>query len=95
MKEYIKTLFNGVLFGAVLMEMINAAVRSFINRGFTLGGEILLPALIFMTGYTGWKLAEAYFNGTRYKEIYHKGYTEGTKLHSYKIVIPVDDKNAS
>ena len=33
MKEYIKTLLSGVLLGAVLMEMINAAVRSFIKKG--------------------------------------------------------------
>nr|DAG37965.1 MAG TPA: hypothetical protein [Caudoviricetes sp.] len=92
MKEYIKTLLSGVLLGAVLMEMINAAVRSFIKKGFTLGGEILLPALVIMVGYTGWKLAESHFNGTRYKEIYHKGYTEGAKLHSYKIVIPIEEE---
>ena len=95
MKEYIKTICNGMLLGAVLMELINAVAISFMKKGFTVGGELLLPALILLVGYTGWKLAESYFNGTRYKEIYHKGYTEGLKMHSYKIIIPLEDNTNS
>lgn len=92
MKEYIKTICCGIIIGACLMQLANISVDGLIKRSFVMGGEVFLPVLIGMVGYMGWKLAESYFKSTRYKEIYHKGYTDGTNLNSHKIVIPVEEE---
>lgn len=93
MKEYIKAIFSGIITGACMMQFANMTVESLINKHFAVGGEILLPVLLLLVGYLGWKFAESYFNEYRYKKIYDKGYKEGTKLHNYKIVIPVNSEN--
>lgn len=93
MKEYIKTLICGVITGACLMQLINMAVQSWLDRPMVMGGEVFLPFLLGMVGYMGWKLAESYFNEVKYKEIYRKGFDDGTKIHSYRIVIPLDESD--
>lgn len=96
MKEYIKTLSIGILAGAVVMQLTNMAVQSWLDHPFAIGGEILLPALIGLIGYIGWLLAESYFKATKYKEIYRKGFNEGVKVNKYKIIIPIEEvKNES
>lgn len=90
MKEYIKAVCCGAVIGACLMQIANIAVEDLLKRSFAMGGEVFLPMLLSMIGYIGWKLAEAYFKETRYKEIYRKGYTEGSKLHNYQIIIPIE-----
>lgn len=92
MKEYIKTLSIGALSGAVVMQLINMAVQSWLDRPFQIGGEILLPALIGLIGYVGWSLASSYFKATKYKDIYRKGFNEGVKVNKYKIIIPEEIK---
>lgn len=94
MKEYIKTLLIGLLTGAVLMQLINMAVQSWIGRPFTMGGEFLLPALVGLVGYIGWMLAETYFHNVKRKEIYKKGFDEGRKINKYKIIIPISEEKA-
>lgn len=89
MKEYIKTLLIGLLTGAVLMQLINMAVQSWLGRPFTMGGEFLLPAFIGLVGYIGWMLAESYFWNVKYKEIYRKGFNDGIRIKKYKIIIPI------
>lgn len=91
MKEYIKTVCCGAIVGACLMQLTNMATESLINKQFAVGGEMLLPVLLLLVGYIGWKSAESYFNGSRYKEIYNKGYKDGTKVYSYKIVLPIEE----
>ena len=91
MKEYIKTIITGAIAGAVLMQLINMVIQTRLGRPFTMGGEVLLPALIGMVGYIGWMLAESYFKAVRYKEIYRKGFSEGAKINNYKIVIPIEE----
>ncbi len=94
MKEYIKTLLIGLLTGAVLMQLINMAVQSWLGRPFTMGGEFLLPAFIGLVGYIGWMLADSYFRNVKYKEIYKKGFDEGVKINKYKIIVPISEENA-
>lgn len=91
MKEYIKTIITGAIAGAVLMQLINMVVQTWLDRPFTMGGEVLIPALIGVVGYIGWLLADSYFKAVKYKEIYRKGFAEGVKVHRYKIIIPVED----
>lgn len=91
MKEYTKTIITGAIAGAVIMQLINIAVQTRINRPFAMGGEILLPALIGVVGYIGWMLAGSYFKAVKYKEIYRKGFAEGVKINKYKIIIPVQE----
>lgn len=91
MKKLIEILAAGVIAGACAMQLFTMAVESLWKKGFVLGGEFILPILLILTGYIGWRLAESYFNETKYKEIYNKGYKEGTRLHSYRIIIPIED----
>lgn len=93
MKKYIETLAVGLIAGAAAMQMIDMAIESIIGKGFVLGGEILLPVLIGLVGYIGWNSANEYFKEIRYKEIYQKGFDEGSKIHNYQIVIPMEDSN--
>ncbi len=93
MKEYIKTILIGVVIGACLMQLTNKAVDDLIKRNLVMGGEIMLPVLVIMAGFVGWKLCELHFGEARYREIYRKGYDAGAKIHSYKIVIPIDKKD--
>lgn len=90
MKKYIETLVAGLIAGAVIMQLINIAVRDLIDRNFYIGGEVLLPAVIGMVGYIGWSAADAYFKAVRHKEIYQKGFNEGARIHNYQIVIPLE-----
>lgn len=90
MKKYIETLVAGLIAGAVIMQLINMAVESLIDRQLHMGGEILLPVLIGMVGYIGWNSADAYFKAVRHKEIYQKGFNEGARIHNYQIVIPLE-----
>jgi hypothetical protein len=92
MKEYIKTVCCGAIVGACLMQLTNMAVESLIDKHFAVGGEILLPLLLILVGYIGWKFAESYFKEIRYKEIYNKGYKDGAKVYSYKIVLPIEEE---
>ncbi len=91
MKEYIKAIITGAIAGGALMQLINVAVRTWLERPFSVGGEFLLPALIGMVGYIAWNLADSYFKTTRYKEIYSKGFAEGAKINNYKIIIPIEE----
>lgn len=88
MKKYIETLASGLIAGAVIMQLVNIAVRDLIDRNFYIGGEVLLPVLIGLVGYIGWNSADAYFKAVRHKEIYQKGFNEGARIHNYQIVIP-------
>lgn len=90
MKKYIETLASGLIAGAVIMQLINIAVRDLIDRNFYIGGEVLLPALIGLVGYIGWNSADVYFKAVRHKEIYQKGFNEGARIHNYQIVIPLE-----
>lgn len=92
MKKLIEILTAGVIAGACAMQMINKALESLMEKPFTFGGEFILPILIVLTGYLGWRLAESYFNETKYKEVYNKGFKDGTKLHSYRIIIPLEEE---
>lgn len=94
MKEYIKTIITGAIAGAAAMQLINLAVQTWLDRPFTMGGEVLLPVLIGTVGYIGWALAGSYFKAVRYKEIYSKGFNEGVKVNKYKIIIPVEEDSA-
>lgn len=94
MKEYIKTLFVGMIAGAVVMQLINMAVQAWLSRPFEIGGEFLLPALIGLVGYVGWLLAESHFHNVEYKEIYKKGFDEGLKINKYKIIIPISEEKS-
>ncbi len=94
MKEYIKTICTGMIAGAVLMQLINMAIETWLDRPFSMGGEFLIPALIGLTGYIGWLLADTYFTNTKYKDIYKKGFDDGTKINNYKIFIPLSEENA-
>lgn len=91
MKEYIKTLLVGVITGATAMEMMNLAAIKWLERPFTIGGEYILPVLLAMVMYIGWKIAGSYFNTVTRREIYRRGYNEGAKLHNYRIVVNEDD----
>lgn len=91
MKEYIKAIITGAIAGGMLMQLIDIAVQTWLERPFSAGGEFLLPALIGMVGYISWSLADSYFRTTRYKEIYSKGFAEGAKINNYKIIIPIED----
>lgn len=93
MKKLIEILAVGVIAGACVMQLLTMAVESLWKKGFVLGGEFILPILLILTGYLGWRLSEEHFNETKYKEIYNKGFKEGTKLHSYRIIIPIDEMN--
>lgn len=92
MKEHIKTVCCGAIVGACLMQLTNMAVESLINKQFAVGGEILLPVLLLFVGYIGWKLEKTYFYEKHYREIYKKGYNDGTKVYSYKIVLPIEEE---
>ena len=91
MKEYVKTIITGAIAGAVAMQLINIAIQTWFDRPFTMGGEVLLPALIGLVGYIGWMLAGSYFKTVKYKEIYRKGFAEGVRINRYKIIIPVQE----
>lgn len=91
MKKYIKTVLCGVIIGACFMQLTNMAVQSWLDRPMSLGGEILLPALLGMVGYMGWQMSSYYFNKVKYKKIYKKGFDDGTKIHSYRIIVPLDE----
>lgn len=93
MKKYIETLAIGLITGAVTMQLLNMAVESLIDRQLHIGGEVLLPALIGLVGYIGWNLADAYFKAVKHREIYRKGFDAGVKIHTYSIVIPVEDSH--
>lgn len=93
MKKYIETLAAGLIAGAAIMQLINMAVESLIDRQLHMGGEILLPVLIGLVGYIGWNSADAYFKAVKHREIYQKGFDEGAKIHTYSIVIPVEDSH--
>lgn len=93
MKKLIEILSAGIIAGACAMYMLVMALESLLEKRFALGGELLLPILLILTGYLGWRLSEEHFNETKYKEIYNKGFKEGTKLHSYRIIIPIDEMN--
>lgn len=93
MKKYIETLLIGLIAGAAAMQMINMAVESLIDRQLHMGGEVLLPVLIGLVWYIGWNSADAYFKAFRHKEIYRKGFDAGAKIHTYSIVIPVEDSH--
>lgn len=88
MKEYIKTVLCGVITGVCLMQMVNMAAQSWFDHPMEIGGEIILPVLLWLVGYIGWQLAMHYFNHTKRSEIYQEGYAEGAKLHNYRIIIP-------
>ncbi len=90
MKKYIETLAAGLIAGAVIMQLINMAVESLIDRQLHMGGEFLLPVLIGLVGYIGWNSADAYFKAVKHNEIYRKGFDDGTKIHNYQIVIPLE-----
>lgn len=92
MKKYIETLAVGLIAGAVIMQLINMAVESLIDRQLHMGGEILLPAVIGLVGYIGWSSADVYFKAVRHKEIYQKGFDAGARIHNYQIVIPLEVK---
>lgn len=91
MKEYIKVLAIGIGAGAAAAQMINIAVQSWLKRPFQIGGEFLLPVLLGLVGYIGWNLANAYFRAVKHKEIYQQGFNDGTKIHTYSIVIPIKE----
>ncbi len=93
MKQYIKTLTIGVGAGAAAALLINMAVRSWLSHPPRIGGEFLLPVLLGLVGYIGWDLANAYFHEVRYKEIYQRGFSDGTKVNTYRIVIPIKEDN--
>lgn len=93
MKEYIKTVVCGVIIGACLMQIVNIAIQSWLDRAMVIGGEIFLPALLGMIGYLGWKMSAFYFNTVQRKEIYQSGFDDGTKIHSYRIIIPLEEKD--
>ncbi len=96
MKQYIKLLTIGIGAGATAALLINMAVQIWISRPPHIGGEFLLPVLIGLVGYIGWNLANAYFHAVRQKEIYQQGFSDGTKVNTYSIVIPIkedDDEN--
>lgn len=95
MKKYIETLAAGLIAGAVIMQLINMAVQNLIDHQLRIGGEILLPVLIGLVGYIGWNSADAYFKAVKHREIYQKGFDEGTKIHTYSIVIPMEGSNES
>ena len=90
MKKYIETLAAGLIAGAAAMQLINMAIESLIDRQLHMGGEVLLPVLIGLVGYIGWNSADAHFKAVRHREIYQKGFDEGTKIHNYQIVIPME-----
>ena len=91
MKEYIKTLLVGILTGAAAMELFDLAALKWLERPFALGGEYVLPVLLAMMMYIGWKIAGSYFNTVTRREIYRRGYNEGAKLHNYRIIINEND----
>lgn len=91
MKTYVKTMITGALAGIVLTLLINLAATEWLKRPFSMGGEFLLPMLVALIGYIGWKLAVTYFETVKHKEIYRKGYEDGVKVHRYKIIIPVEE----
>lgn len=93
MKKYIETLASGLITGAVIMQLINTAVQELIDRRLHMGGEILLPAVIGLVGYIGWSAANEYFKAVRHNEIYRKGFDDGAKIHTYQIVIPLEDSD--
>ncbi len=93
MKKYIETLAVGLIAGAVIMQLINMAVESLIDRRLHMGGEILLPAVIGLVGYIGWSAANEYFKAVRHNEIYRKGFDDGARIHNYQIVIPLEGSN--
>ncbi len=96
MKQYIKLLTIGIGAGAAAALLINMAVRSWLTHPPHIGGEFLLPVLIGLVGYIGWDLANAYFHAVMQKEIYQQGFSDGTKVNTYSIVIPIkedDDEN--
>lgn len=93
MKKYIETLAAGLIAGAVIMQLINMAVESLIDRQLHMGGEVLLPVLIGLVGYIGWNSADAYFKAVRHNEIYRKGFNDGARIHNYQIVIPLEGSN--
>ncbi len=91
MKHYIKILTIGIGAGAAAALLVNMAVRSWLSKPPHIGGEFLLPVLIGLVGYIGWDLANAYFREVKYKEIYRQGFSDGTKVNTYNIVIPVKE----
>ena len=96
MKQYIKILTTGVGAGAAAALLMDLAVRSWLSKPPHIGGEFLLPVLIGLVGYIGWDLANAYFREVKHKEIYRQGFSDGTKVNTYNIVIPItedDDEN--
>ena len=93
MKKYIETLVVGLITGAVTMQLINMAIESLIDNQLHMGGKVLLLVLIGLVGYIGWNSADAYFKAGRHKEIYQKGFDEGTRIHNYQIVILLEGSN--
>ncbi len=91
MKQYIKILTAGIGAGATAAMLVDMAVRSWLARPLHIGGEFLLPVLLGLVGYIGWDLANAYFCEVRHKEIYQQGFSDGTKVNTYNIVIPAKE----
>lgn len=90
MKKYIRILTIGVGAGAAAALLLNMAVQSRLSQPAHIGGEFLLPVLIGLVGYIGWDLANTYFRAVKHKEIYQQGFNDGTKIHTYSIVIPME-----
>ena len=88
MKEVIKILIAGAGVGAAVTQIMNITVWTWLDRPFSIGGEFIIPVMIMLVGYIGWKLSETYFYETRRQQIYQKGFDNGKKIHSYKIIIP-------
>lgn len=91
MKQYIKILTIGIGAGAAAALLMNMAVRSWLAQPPHIGGEFLLPVLLGVVGYIGWDLANAYFREVKCKEIYRQGFSDGTKVNTYNIVIPIKE----
>lgn len=92
MKTYIKTFLTAAATGFILSELIHYIASICIGKPFAASSIALIIALIALIVCCVYEVINQRFLAVTYKEIYRKGYVDGTKVNKYKIIIPEESK---